>query len=207
MSTKTIINSHQTPTVPTDPNLLLEIVGRGESAGGAHDRYEISNPQLCEPPLVLVFQTLDHAGITNEALLAIAYDRLRMFQGGSCPCDENERAMGHIAGALHNLKNRTTRRHAAGLEGKVAEDAKAEPENRVHYAAYKLRIGTKVFDVDDLKMWKMWSAVEAACKRLDPPLSPLELSVIEGVARACDNGGNNGFTELKQALARTQKVG
>ena len=56
-------------------------------------------------------------GITQEALLAIVIDRLRSFQAGPFPTDENEDALIHCQEALNFLKLRTKKRLARGVEG------------------------------------------------------------------------------------------
>jgi hypothetical protein len=46
-------------------------------------------------------------GITNEALLVIVADRLRMFQEGDFKCAENEHAVEHVEHALYWLEQRS----------------------------------------------------------------------------------------------------
>lgn len=46
-------------------------------------------------------------GITNEALLAVVIDRLRGFQKGSFPCEENAQALVNAKQSLHWLQQRT----------------------------------------------------------------------------------------------------
>jgi len=58
-------------------------------------------------------------GITHEALLAIIIDRLRSFQAGEFPCDENELALSHCSAALRLLHRRTRNRVARKVEGKL----------------------------------------------------------------------------------------
>lgn len=85
----------------------------------------------------------------------------------------------------------------------------AEPPHRVRVEDGRLHVGEAAFSTDELKLWKQWSLVEAACKRLDPPLSPLELEVICKAAEHLGAGARNGLTELKSALASTRaaKIG
>lgn len=207
-TTATIVTGHRSG-VPTDFNNKLHIVGVDDCA-----TYKISHeggPDHVE----LVFQTLDRAGLTNEALLAIVYSRLARFQAGPLPCPENERAMGHISGALHNLKNRTNRRHHAGLEGKMIEEqvklgeaAKGEePPHRVRLEGNTvLHVGDQTFTTKKLAEWATWSNVEAAVKKLDPELSALEMDVIERAAAHLGSGARNGLSELKSAVASTRVV-
>ena len=56
-------------------------------------------------------------GISNEALLAIVYDRLRSFQHGQYACETNAHAMDSIGEALAALKARTMERMKRGVEG------------------------------------------------------------------------------------------
>lgn len=56
-------------------------------------------------------------GISNEALLAIVYDRLHAFQAGPYACDENAAALRAVDRALGCLKQRTHKRLARGVEG------------------------------------------------------------------------------------------
>ena len=63
-------------------------------------------------------QTAGVNGITQEVLLAIVIDRLRSFQAGPFPCDENAEALGYCEMALDFLKERTKMRLARGVEGK-----------------------------------------------------------------------------------------
>lgn len=149
----------------------------------------------------LRFAKAGERGLTNEILLAVVQDRLEGFQKTETACKENERASAHLAAALRELKQRTARRRAAGLEGKMAEDT-SEPKHRVRVEADKLVVGDVEFDVAELKQWKNWVTVEAACKRLDPPISALELGVLEKV----EGVSANGLAELKSALANTRKA-
>jgi len=57
-------------------------------------------------------------GVTNEVLLAIVHDRLKGFQAGDFPCRENADAIAAIEVALGCLHERTSKRLAAGVEGK-----------------------------------------------------------------------------------------
>lgn len=56
-------------------------------------------------------------GVHNEDLLHIVKHRLECFQSGPFKCDENQRALDMVAGALISLSQRTNRRVAAGTEG------------------------------------------------------------------------------------------
>ncbi len=91
----------------------------------------------------------------------------------------------------------------------MPEDAKNESPHRVRVENARLYVGTAAIAVADLAAWATWSAVETACKRLDPPLSPLELEVICKAAEHLGPGARNGLTELKSALASTRaaKIG
>lgn len=190
------ITIHQCPSVATDPNNKLTVARTGE---GVYKVAHADGPGHEE----LVFQTLQRAGLTNEALLAIVYDRLGEFQQGVCKCDENENAMGHISAALHHLKNRTIRRNHAGLEGKMAEEKK----HRVRLEDDVLHVGDETFTLADLQAWKAWGRVEAAAKKLDPQISALEIDVFDRAAAHLGGGARNGLSELKSALASCRKAG
>lgn len=200
----TVVNAHKS-NVPSDPNNKLHVEGFGESCGGAHHTYKVSH-EGGPDHVTLDFMTLERAGLTNEVLLAIVYDRLRGFQGGQFPCEENERAMTHVHSALHSLKNRTNRRHHAGLEGKMAED-KAEAKHRVRLENDVLHVGDKQFTMDQLQAWKTWHQVESAAKALKPEVSSLEVEVFEKAAAHLGGGARNGLAELKSALASARKAG
>ena len=58
-------------------------------------------------------------GITQEALLAIVIDRLRSFQAGLFPSQENAYALMRCVEALNALKVRTIKRLVRGVEGKT----------------------------------------------------------------------------------------
>jgi hypothetical protein len=57
-------------------------------------------------------------GISIEALLAVAIDRLEGFQGGAYRCDENAIALDHCWRAIRTLHARTINRANAGTEGR-----------------------------------------------------------------------------------------
>ncbi len=57
-------------------------------------------------------------GITDAVLLAIVLDRYRCFQAGPFTCGENERVIGHLEGALANMKSRADTRARRGVLGK-----------------------------------------------------------------------------------------
>lgn len=204
-TTAVIVTAHRSG-VPADPNNRLNIVAVDDRTA-----YVVTGTTPAGR-VELAFQTLERPGLTNEALLAIVYDRLTGFQAGRLPCEENARAIGHVSAALHNLKNRTNRRHAAGLEGKMAEEqekmadavagAAEEKPHRVRLEGNTvLVVGDAKFTTKKLAEWATWSAVETAVKKLDPELSALELDVIEQAAAHLGGGARNGLSELKSALA------
>lgn len=59
-------------------------------------------------------------GLTNEVLLAIVIDRLRVFQNGITNCRENALVITKLEEALHWLGHRTRDRLNRGVEGQVA---------------------------------------------------------------------------------------
>lgn len=58
-----------------------------------------------------------HNGGSNEALLAVVFDRLQGFQGGQFPHAANQEAMEHVSQAIDALKARSKEREARGVEG------------------------------------------------------------------------------------------
>jgi hypothetical protein len=117
--------------------LTIEVTDE-PGAGGANHRYEITgfdtglNPSRTDKDgyasgfsrMLVIFQNgpIKEAGvngITQEALLAIVIDRLRSFQEGPFPSDENSIALIHCGVALDALKSRTCNRLARGVEGQT----------------------------------------------------------------------------------------
>lgn len=99
-------------------------------SGGAchHYRMEFDNPKFGPDPasmhntVELYFQNGPIAevgtnGITHEALLAILIDRLEGFQSGPYACPENGMALSCLHSAQRELKSRTEKRLARGVEG------------------------------------------------------------------------------------------
>ena len=114
--------------------LKIEVTDEPGS-GGANHRYEITGfhgegnpsgaPGFPGPfeRLIILFQNgpIQESGvngITQEALLAIVIDRLRSFQAGPFPCEENAECLSYCEMALDILKERTRMRLARGVEGK-----------------------------------------------------------------------------------------
>jgi hypothetical protein len=90
-------------------------------SGGANHLYAIDVEGL--PTLELVFQKgalleVGPNGITQEALLAVVIDRLRCFQEGPFPSEENKNALDNAEAALEWLQLRTRNRIERGVEGK-----------------------------------------------------------------------------------------
>lgn len=104
--------------------------------GGANHRYEITgfdtkgNPSATDGAgyhasyarEVILFQNgpikeSGVNGITSEAFLAIAIDRLRSFQAGPFACRENAIALTHFEEGLMWLQRRTVARIKRGVEG------------------------------------------------------------------------------------------
>ena len=119
-------------------NQLTIEVTDAPGSGGANHRYEITgfdtgnNPSSIDKDgyhagfsrMLVIFQNgpIKEAGvngITQEALLTIVIDRLRSFQAGPFPSDENSIALIHCGVALDALKSRTQKRLARGVEGKT----------------------------------------------------------------------------------------
>jgi hypothetical protein len=106
-------------------------------SGGANHRYKVAGMRLEDNPsfvdsdydigfdeTLILFQNgpIKEAGvngITQEVLLAIVIDRLRSFQAGPFPSEENGLALDHCRLALNILKLRTMNRLMRGVEGKT----------------------------------------------------------------------------------------
>jgi hypothetical protein len=111
-------------------NDSLEITVLDEPGqGGACHKYEIiwhcsgelPNPG-CDGRTLISFQNGPIKeegvnGISNEALLAIVIDRLRCFQAGPYPSNENMHALPLAMQCLEWLQKRTRDRLARGVEG------------------------------------------------------------------------------------------
>lgn len=189
--------------VESDVNNKLVIIAVDPAAGGdsGYTAYLVGNS-------VLKFQTKDRPGLTNEALLAIVEHRLAGFQDGPCNCPENDAALYGVRSALKALKDRTARRAAAGLEGKMAEDKKDDAgtsKARIRMEGTTLFVGALGFQSEALKSWGNWSALTDAVLRMDPPATSYEVSVIEDAAAHLGGGARNGLTEFKSSLASLSK--
>mgnify|MGYP000001380421 CR=1 FL=1 len=215
MKTKTVINSHR-GAAKTDINNKIEVAGT-EQHNGAHTKYKVvlNDDTFSHRETEIEFHHITEGlppnppamGVTNEVLLAIVEDRLYMFQGGPCACEENAVALSHVRVALAALKERTRRRSLTGLEGKMAEDnVVVTAADRVRSEDGVLHIGSNGFPADALAKWGNWSQVEAAVKRLDPAITTGEMGVIEAAAIVAGGGAKNGLAELKSALATTSKA-
>lgn len=99
-------------------------------AGGANHRYHLNwcpldngvDPTLGPNSLDIHFQEgpiqeVGVNGVTQEALLEIAADRLRSFQAGPYACRENALALTKIEEAQMWLHSRTLKRMQRGVEG------------------------------------------------------------------------------------------
>ncbi|MGB3067054.1 MAG: hypothetical protein WBC18_00830 [Ottowia sp.] len=104
-------------------NELLDVHANDErTAGGAAYHYVIEVPG--SPDTTIIFQNgnpnqVGPRGITMEVLLAVLADRLRGFQNGAFPCQENANALSHVEAALAALKSRVLRLNS----GQQAADA------------------------------------------------------------------------------------
>lgn len=119
-------------------NQTLRIEVRGEKGpGGAYHRYEVlgfdpvTNPAAsdehgntvtrCSLPIIFQHGTTEENGangVTEQVLLSIVADRLRSFQTGDFPCEENKNALLAVKEALNALKERERDRMSRGVEGK-----------------------------------------------------------------------------------------
>lgn len=66
-------------------------------------------------------------GLTNEALLAILIHRTQILNE-QFPCNENSEAIALMTKAKHVFESRTKRRQAAGIEGKMVEQATTDSD-------------------------------------------------------------------------------
>ena len=115
-------------------NHQLEIVVADEpGAGGANHVYQVeyAHPgrasgmgpkSFVDAFLTVRFQNgpikeVGVNGVTQEALLAIAIDRLKSFQAGPFASEYNERALHYCRLALNEMQTRTRERMARGVEG------------------------------------------------------------------------------------------
>jgi hypothetical protein len=194
-----VVTAHKSD-VESDVNnkIVITAVDPAEGPDSSYTSYLIGTS-------VLKFQTKDRPGLTNEALLAIVEHRLAGFQDGPCNCPENDAALYGVRSALRALKDRTARRAAAGLEGKMAEDVKADTKARIRMEGAVLMVGSLGFQPEALKSWGNWSPLTDAVMRMDPPATAHEVSVIEDAAAHLGGGARNGLTEFKSALASLSK--
>jgi hypothetical protein len=60
-------------------------------------------------------------GILDSVLIGIVIDRLRCFQGGPFPSDQNREVLRHLWEALFWMKNRADERAARGVLGRAVK--------------------------------------------------------------------------------------
>ncbi len=92
-------------------NKNIQVTAGPPGKGGAPTSYctVLIGGQAPYPTSVISFTDGEHAGLTNEALLAIVLDRLEKFQEGPFACDENANALWHLKRALVHLHDRCRR--------------------------------------------------------------------------------------------------
>lgn len=94
---------------------------QGEQGDLRRDLYRIETPypgQHTTAVIEIRFQNGSrHAGITNEALVAIVLDRLRNFQDSPYRCRQNALAITKLEESLHWLRDRATERRRRNVEG------------------------------------------------------------------------------------------
>lgn len=93
------------------------------TAGGAHAEYVVMNQedQYLLGKVNFQSNTVNDVGVegwTNEALIAVAIDRLEGFQSGDFPNEYNEGALEALKLAKGILDRRTADRIQRGVEGK-----------------------------------------------------------------------------------------
>lgn len=107
--------------------LRIEVLDEPGSGNACH-LYKITSDEPrsedTEPAVSLTIQfqngPIAEAGVNGvsiEALLAVALDRLVGFQSGPYACYENAIALMHVNEAIMWLRNRTLDREARGVEG------------------------------------------------------------------------------------------
>lgn len=111
------------PVYIDSENRYVEVANNGLEYTGQH--YKIVMPAVNgdDPEVIeLSFQAGSIAeagvnGLTNECLLAVLIHRMKILNR-TLPCEENNRAIGHLEDALANLEVRTQRRRLRRVEGK-----------------------------------------------------------------------------------------
>ncbi len=117
-----VIRTHKSHEGDRQP--ILYAMGNA-GVGGAEQNYRISYSAMTgtgaayEVEAALDFVSLDHEGVTNEALLAVVIDRLEGFQAGPFNCQENADALVAAQAALQALHGRTLARIARGVESQA----------------------------------------------------------------------------------------
>lgn len=92
---------------------------KGEMVEGHY--YEIGDEDQCLQLIGFQNGPIPEAGrngVTNEALIAIGIHRLELMNA-KFPCDENVRAISGLKDSLAALEERTAKRIARGVEGKL----------------------------------------------------------------------------------------
>ena len=120
---------------PANDTLTIAVTD-DPGVGGANHRYVISgfdapkNPSAVAPIddgiTSILFQNGPIAevgvnGVTQEALLAIVADRLRLFQAGAYANEYNATALAHVEAAQASLLARTRERMGRAVEGTHAK--------------------------------------------------------------------------------------
>lgn len=91
-------------------NMVVAVDAKG--AGNANHRYLVVDGHRYQGYIQFVRGGANGGivpGMTNEDLLAIVADRLKGFQSGDFPCQENDRALRATEEAMACLKYRTKR--------------------------------------------------------------------------------------------------
>lgn len=107
---------------PVNDVLKLAAVD-GPGPGGANHAYDVTLPTGMVWHFAFQNGPIGEAGInglTNEVLIAMVIDRMRAFQDGAYACEENAFALGYLQAALAEMKKRTDKRVARGVEGTSA---------------------------------------------------------------------------------------
>lgn len=182
-------------------------------AGGGHHQYILSSPK-CEEDGLVTFHQPDAnrhgvlTGYTIEAYLTPLLHRLECFQAGPFACEENAVALDHGLKMMEALRQRTARRNAAGLEGKLEENSslKALPDGSLLGLQNDELVVGNLYrtGVSLLRDWKQWSTLESEIKRVcmgGKKLTSKDVALLEELSGACA-GANRGWIELKQALTQ-----
>lgn len=183
-------------------------------AGGGYHQYILSS-EKCEEDGLVTFHQPDAkrhgvlTGFTNEAYLAVILHRLECFQAGPFACEENAVALryGHLM--MEAMHQRSARRTAAGIEGKLEEQPQKQATANVIVkddTALKIGLAGYVVALSSLDTWGTWASMEGVLKQNKAKLTAADVALLENLSQRSE-GATRGWTELKQALAQAELLG